>query len=247
MRMLAFASRNRKELTRDPLTLIFGVGFPVVLLFLMNMIYRSVSAIAGPGATPQFEINNLLPGMMVFGLSFLSLFGGLLISGDRDSSFLMRLFASPLTAADFIVGYALPILFVAIVQGLICIVVGVILGAQLSWQLLLSLAALIPCALLYVAFGLLLGSVFSYKQVGGISSILVNLAAWMSGTWFELKLIGGAYETICHVLPFAHAVELVRKVLAGSTDIWFNLVMVLGWSIAIFALAIVLFKKKMKH
>lgn len=245
MRMLAFASRNRKELTRDPLTLIFGVGFPVVLLFLMTMISRSVGDIAG-ASVPQFEMNNLLPGMMVFGLSFLSLFCGMLLAEDRDRSFLLRLFSSPLKASDYIMGYALPVAFVAVLQNIICMAVALLLGASLTWRLLPTLLALLPCSLLFVSLGLLLGTLFSNNQVGGISSILINVAAWLSGTWFELKLIGGVFEKICYLLPFAHAVDLVRKVYAGSSDIWLNLAVVLLYGIAIFALATVLFKKRMK-
>ena len=42
MRMKSFAARSRKEILRDPLTLIFGMGMPVVLLLLLNMIQRNV-------------------------------------------------------------------------------------------------------------------------------------------------------------------------------------------------------------
>lgn len=248
MRMLAFASRNRKELTRDPLTLLFGVGFPVVLLILMTIINNSVSAATGVAdTTPQFQMDNLMPGMMVFGLSFLSLFGGMLIAGDRDNSFLMRLFSSPLSAWDYIAGYALPIFLVALAQSIICIGVGVALGATLSWRLLLALVAVLPAAFLYVGFGLLLGSVFSYRQVGGVSSILINLAAWMSGTWFQLELIGGGFKAVCNILPFANAVDLVRKAFSGSGDVLANLLITLAWASAIFVLATVAFKKKMKQ
>ena len=40
-KMLFFASRNRKELLRDPLSLIFGIGFPVVLLLLLHLLRRT--------------------------------------------------------------------------------------------------------------------------------------------------------------------------------------------------------------
>ena len=42
MRMLAFARRNWKEILRDPLTLAFGAGFPLVLLLLFSLIQRNV-------------------------------------------------------------------------------------------------------------------------------------------------------------------------------------------------------------
>lgn len=97
MRSLVFASRNRKELLRDPLNLAFGIGFPVVLLLLLSAIQANIPV-------SLFEISSLSPGVAVFGLSFMSLFSGTLIAKDRTTSFLMRLFASPLTASDFILG-----------------------------------------------------------------------------------------------------------------------------------------------
>ncbi|MDO4564401.1 MAG: ABC transporter permease [Clostridia bacterium] len=246
MRMLALASRNQKELLRDPLTLIFGVGFPLVLLILMTIIENSVSASTGI-SVPQFELQNLLPGLLVFGLSFLCLFCGMLLAGDRESSFLMRLFASPLTALDYLSAYALPILAVAVAQSLICLGAGLLLGAEVSLRLILLVLALLPSALLFIAIGLLFGTLFTYKQVGGVSSIVVNVAAWLSGTWFELKLVGGVFERICYYLPFAHAVELAKKAYAGAGDITVNLLCVLGYALAVFALAGLMFRRRMKQ
>ena len=121
MRSLAFASRNRKELLRDPLNLAFGIGFPVVLLFLLSAIQANIPV-------SLFRIARLSPGVAVFGLSFMSLFSGTLIAKDRTTSFLMRLFASPLSASDFILGYVLPLLPIALAQSAICFVTSFFLG-----------------------------------------------------------------------------------------------------------------------
>ncbi|MDO4543338.1 MAG: ABC transporter permease [Clostridia bacterium] len=245
MKMLAFAKRNRKEMMRDPLTLVFGVGFPVVLLLLMTIIERSVSGSTGVRVS-QFEMQNLLPGLLVFGLSFLSLFSGMLLAGDRESSLLLRLFASPMKTLDYLLGYALPLMLVAVLQSLICLFVGLILGASLSWRLLLMLLSLLPCAMLFLGFGLMLGSFMTYKQVGGAASIVVNVAAWLSGTWFELALIGGAFERICYLLPFAHAVDLVRKAYSGSGNVLENLLFVILYALLLLLIAALLFHRRIK-
>src|SRR5690554_4961538 len=98
MKTLAFASRNSKEITRDRTNLAFGIGFPVVLLLLLTAIQTNVPV-------ELFSIEHLTPGIAIFGLSFISLFSGMLIAKDRSTSFMMRLFTSPLNAADFIFGY----------------------------------------------------------------------------------------------------------------------------------------------
>ena len=104
MRMFLFAKRNIKEILRDPINLFFSLGFPLVLLVLLSIIN---SAIPPEAKNTMFQIKNLAPGLAMFGSVFMALFAGMLLSKDRTSSFLMRLFTSPMTAADFILGYTL--------------------------------------------------------------------------------------------------------------------------------------------
>ena len=109
MRLLTFSSRNAKEILRDPLNVAFSLGFPVILLFLM-------SAIGANAPVSIFEIETLTPGITVFGLSFMTLFSATLIARDRETALLQRLYTTPLTSADFIFGYVLPILPIAVAQ-----------------------------------------------------------------------------------------------------------------------------------
>ena len=239
MRMKSFAARSRKEILRDPLTLIFGMGMPVVLLLLLNMIQRNVPV-------EIFALASITPGMAVFSFSFISLFAGLLIAKDRSSSFLLRLFASPLTAGEYILGYALPLLPLALLQAVACIAMALVLGLSFGVEILWLLLSLIPTALLYIGVGLLFGVSFTDKQVGGFFSIFVNLTAWMSGIWFDVELVGGAYKSICSLLPFYHAVELARAGLQADFSALFPHVWwVLIYALAILALAVLLFKRKM--
>jgi len=240
MRILVFASRNRKELLRDPLNLAFGIGFPLVLLFLLSAIQASVPV-------NLFEVDKLAPGLAVFGLSFISLFSGTLIATDRTNSFLMRLFASPLTASDFITGYAIPLLPMAIAQSTICFVVAFFLGLKVSLNVLMAIIVLIPAAVLFIGIGLLAGSVLNEKQVGGIcGALLTNVSAWLSGTWFELNLVGGAFETIAYILPFAHAVDATRAAIAGNYALILpHLWWVIGYAVIVMGAAIVMFNRKM--
>ena len=210
MKMLTFANRNAKEILRDPLNLAFGLGFPIVLILLLTAIQSNVPV-------SLFEIGHLTPGITVFGLSFMTLFSATIIAKDRGSSLLQRLYTTPLTAKDFIIGYTLPILPIAVAQTVVCYIVALILGLEFTVNILLAVVCVIPAALLFIAMGLLCGSVFTDKQVGGICGALItNLAAWLSGTWFDLELVGGAFKTVAYALPFVHAVEMERAVLSGN-------------------------------
>ena len=241
MKSLTFASRNVKEILRDPLNLAFGLGFPLVLLLLLSAIQANVPV-------PLFEISKLSPGISVFGLSFMTLFSASLISRDRGSSLLQRLYTTPLTARDFIIGYTLPILPIAVGQSIVCYIFSVILGLELTVSILTAIVLIIPAALLFISLGLLFGSVLNDKQVGGIcGALLTNLSAWLSGVWFDLELVGGAFKKIAYALPFVHAVEMERAALAGNyAQIFPHLWWVLGYTAVSSALAVCLFLKQMK-
>jgi ABC-2 type transport system permease protein len=240
--MLAFALRNTKELLRDPLTLAFGLGFPLALLLLLSAIQAGIPV-------SLFEISHLTPGITVFGLSFLTLFSATILAKDRSTSLLRRLYTTPLTPTDFILGYTLPILPMALGQSAVCYAVALLLGLTPTVHILTALACILPVSLLYVAMGLLFGSILSDKQVGGIcGALLTNLSAWLSGTWFDLDLVGGAFQKIAYALPFVHAVELERAVLAGRyCEILPHLWWVIGYATLAMTAAVLIFLRQMKR
>ena len=211
MRMLTFAKRCAKEILRDPLTLCFGLGFPLVLLLLLSSIQASIPV-------PLFEIDRLTPGITVFGLSFMTLFSATLVARDRESALLQRLYTTPLTGFDFIVGYMLPILPIALSQTAICYLFAIPLGLTVSANIVYAILGMLPMAVFNIALGLLCGSVLGVKQVGGLcGALLTNLSAWLSGVWFDLSLVGGLFEKAANVLPFAHAVRMAQALFSGNT------------------------------
>ena len=241
MKMLSFSSRTAKEILRDPLNIVFGLGFPVVLLLLLSAIQANIPV-------SLFEIQNLTPGITVFGLSFMTLFSATLIAKDRESAFIKRLFTAPLTAADFICGYALPILPIAVAQSIICYITAAVLGMKISINVVYAVLFIIPVSVFFIALGLLCGSIFNVKQVGGIcGALLTNLTAWLSGVWFDLDLVGGAFKKIAYALPFVHAVELERAVISGEfSNIFPHLWWIIGYSAAAVLIAVYAFLKSMK-
>ena len=241
MRMLTFAKRTMKEILRDPLTLLFGLGFPGILILLLSAIQANIPV-------SLFEIDRLTPGMTVFGLAFMTLFSASLIAKDRESAFLTRLYATPMKAVDFILGYTLPLIPVAVTQSLFCYLIGLALGVKLTVNILLCLLLIIPISLFFIGLGLLFGSILSQKQTGGIcGALLTNLTAWLSGIWFDLELVGGAFHAIANALPFYHAVQMEQAAFAGNySAILPHLLWVAGYAVAVVALAVLLFLKQMR-
>ncbi len=241
MRLLTFAKRNLLEIVRDPLNLSFLFGFPIVLLLLLSAIQANIPV-------SLFEIAHLAPGVAVFGLSFMTLFSATLIAKDRQSSFMHRLYTTPMTPVDFILGYTLPLIPIALAEGVATYIFAIILKLDITVNILLSILLLIPVALLFIGLGLLSGSVFNDKQVGGsCGALLTNLAAWLSGIWFDLDLVGGAFKKIAYALPFVHSVEMQRAIIAGNyADVFPHLWWVLGYAIVILTAAVLLFLRQMK-
>jgi len=209
MRMLTFAGRCAKEILRDPINLAFGLGFPLVLLVLLSALQRSIPA-------PLFAIDRLTPGITVFGLSFFTLFAATLVARDRESALLQRLYTTPLTGFDFILGYLLPLLPMALAQAAVCYLAAVPLGLTVGAGILYAVLGSLPMAVFSISLGLLCGSIFHVKQVSGIcGALLTNLSAWLSGVWFDLELVGGLFEKIAHALPFYHGAELAKGLFQG--------------------------------
>ena len=212
MKMLTFARRCARELLRDPLNLAFGLGFPLVLLYLLSALQRNIPV-------PLIEIDTLAPGITVFGLAFLTLFSATLIARDRETALLQRLYTTPLTGPDFILGYLLPLLPIALGQTALCYLAAIPLGLTVSGNILWAILGSIPMAVFNISLGLLCGSVLGVKQVGGVcGALLTNLSAWLSGVWFDLSLVGGTFEKIANALPFLHAAELEKALFRGDVQ-----------------------------
>lgn len=237
-RTLLFAQRTAREILREPINLFFGLGFPVVLLLLLSAIQHNVPV-------PLFEPASLTPGIALFGLSFLSLFSAQLIAKDRESAFLLRLFTTPLTPFNYILGYILPLLPMALAQSGLCYLTALLLGLAPSASILLAILAALPASLFFLAVGLLCGSLLSVKAAGGLcGALLTNLTAWLSGAWFDVSLVGGPFEAAANALPFLHGTLLGRAILAG-TPAAEHLLWMLGYGIVFLVLAIWAFRRQM--
>ena len=241
MRMITFAKRCTKEILRDPINLGFGLGFPLVLLLLLSALQANIPV-------SLFEIDTLTPGITVFGLSFMTLFSATLVAKDRESALLQRLYTTPLTGFDFIIGYMLPLLPIALGQTVICYLFAIPLGLTLTVHMIYAVIGMIPMAIFNIALGLLCGSILGVKQVGGIcGALLTNLSAWLSGVWFDLKLVGGVFEKIANALPFVHAVEMEKALFSGDFGLAATHILpIVLYSVAITVIAVFCFLRQMK-
>ena len=111
-RIRLFTVRTLREILRDPLSFVICLGVPLVLLVAMYALFSPTE--------PWFTLDMLTPGIAVFSGAFAMLYMALLVSRDRATWFLTRLYSSPLTDGDFVLGYALPGILIGAGQLVIC-------------------------------------------------------------------------------------------------------------------------------
>lgn len=242
MRALAFAGRCTKEIVRDSISLFFGIVFPIILLLILSALNNNVPV-------DIFNIGQLMPGIAVFSLSFIALFAAQTLGKDRSTSYLIRLLTTPMKASDFIIGYTLPLGIFAVLQSITCFIVAYFLGMELSFYHVFALIALFMTSAIFIGIGLLCGSLFSEKAAVGLcGALLTNLTAFLSGAWLDLSLVGGAFEKVAYALPFVHAVNLVRAIVAEDFNAMFpHLYVVVVYAVILFSLSIFIFKYKIQQ
>lgn len=249
-RIIAFAGRNLKELLRDPLSYIFCIGFPLVMLIAMTMVNSSIPAEAG---MTIFRIDNLSAGISVFGMTFVMLFTCLSVSKDRAGSFLVRLYASPMRPWDFIIGYMMPVFVLAVAQSIVTfaasLIVGVVTDVELSiLGCMAAVVALLPLSVMMISTGLLFGTLFSEKAAPGLCSIVISLASFLGGVWFDVEGIDGVLNDICTALPFFHGTKAGRMAVAldFGSEFRLHIAVMSGYAAAVTVISILLFRRKMK-
>ncbi len=239
MKAVWLAKRNSKEILRDPLSLVLGVLLPVFFIVLFYIISKNAPI-------EVFNSVNIVPGVTVFGFTFTTMFIGLLIAKDKSSSFLTRLFISPLKSRDYIFGYFFPSLPVSFIIAVCCLLTGILVGIPLSWNLLFTFLSFLPFIIFSSFIGIFLGAVCSENQVVALGNIYIISSAMLGGAWMDLNVLGKNIKSVTDVLPFSHAIEASRIILSGRPDnIWVHLLIVTGYAILFFFLSIFFFNKKM--
>ena len=249
MRSLTFGRRNVKEILRDPLSYIFCLGFPLVMLVVFTIVSGSIPSEAN---VEIFKLQSMAPSMAVFGLTFIMLFNCIQVSKDGSSAFLIRLYASPMKPTDYIMGYTLPLIVLSLAQSLITFVFSIVIGCFTGYyfnlgNVVLCMITMLPTALLFVALGMFFGTVFSDKSAPPMSSIMISAASILGGMWMDIDSIGGNFLKISKVLPFYHGVKAARFAIQGEyAKIGKPVLIVIVYALAIFLLSALVFRRKMQ-
>jgi ABC-2 type transport system permease protein len=239
MRVYVLTIRNLKEISRDPLSLGIAVALPLALLLTLQAL--------GSEDIPFMQPTLLTPGIVLFGFVMVMFSSAMIMSKDRETAFLSRLLATPLRPAEFVAGYSVPYVVVALVQASTLFAVGWLLGLEIDGSVLLVAMMMFLMAVFFVALGMIFGSFLTLGQVSGAYALVLLLTIF-GGAWFDLEEIGGMFLTIGDGLPFKHALDATRAVMAdgaGLGDIANDLYWMIGYTVAALALAVAAFRRRM--
>jgi ABC-2 type transport system permease protein len=238
MTFVPLARRNAQEMLRDPLSLGIAIALPVVLLFALEAL--------GGTSTPYLTATLLTPGIVLFGFVMVMFSSAMILARDRETSLLARLLTTPVTSRDFVAGYSLPYIGIAIVQGAILLAIGGLLGLTVAGSIVPVVLVFGLMAVFYVALGVIFGALLTVAQTSGAYALVLILTIF-GGAWFDLNEIGGVFLTVGDLLPFKHALDATRAVLAdgaGFGDISADLAWVAGYAVAASALAVATFRRR---
>ena len=255
-KVLNFYKRNLKEVLRDPIIYIFCLGFPIVMFLLFFVINKFSS-----GNTPIFEVLSLLPGIMVFSYSFVMLTLAIIVSKDKQTFFLKRLYSSPMKSYHFILGYFLVGLFIGVLQTVVCVIAGLLISLISNMgfipigNILLLIITQLPILITNIFLGILFGTIFNDKSAPGICSVFISLAGILGGCWMPIETMGG-FGTFCRFLPFYPSVYIGRVTTNAisalgvpymfDTVAYWGLIPIFVFMIASIILTIVVFNKNME-
>lgn len=235
MRILTFTKRNFKEIIRDPLSIIFAILLPLFLLYIF-MQFKIPSEV--------YSIENFTPGIIIFSLSFITMFTATLVAKDRSTSLTIRLGVSPMKGIDYILGYGLSVIPIVLIQSILFFAVAIILGLNFSVNIIYTILVVIPISVLFILLGILIGTITSEKSSSGVSSIIVQLVAFTSGMYFSTDMVGSTFNTICKILPFKSVLNVTKGILNNNiTNLKSSIVLINIYIIIIAVFAVALFKK----
>ena len=201
------------------------------------------TAIANP------VVNWFIPGMSVYGLMILIPTIANIMVRDRLRGFLARLMTTPAHPSDFIFGYTIPFVPLIIVSTAIYLGVGFLIGLNVIGNFGLAYLILFITGICCLGLAIIIGTVSrSEDQASGVPWIFIVPLAMISGTWFEVEYMPAAVTKVAGVFPVIHAINACRDVISGGeslSGISHDLYWLVGWTVALFVIGIVLFRRSM--
>lgn len=235
MTLAVLTKRNFKEMFRDPLSLVFCIIFPLLMLLLMQIVFANFEF-----APNNFKIESYASGICVFGFTFTSLFVALQISGDKTTSFIKRINIAPIRHSTYLLSYFVSALALCLIQAVLFFTVSLCFGFPFNINFLLSIIYLLPSAIFYISFGILIGTICkNQQQTGPLSSVFISLTGIFAGVFMPLDSFKGGFKNFINILPFCHTTQIASNLFSvGAKCIYPHILYILAYTIVLWAIII---------
>jgi ABC-2 type transport system permease protein len=212
---------------------LFALGFPIVLYFLIAGPNKNEYNLAGSGLSAPLYY---MVGLASFGAmnAMLAIAGR--IATERTAGWNRQLRLTPLTGRQYFRAKILTGYMTAVAALLLLFVAGSALGVRLDTRDWVKMTALILVGLIpFGALAIWLGHLITADAIGPAVGGLVAVLAVLGGVWFPLK--SGALYQIGRALPSYWLVQASHVAVGGQGWGKTGWLVVAGWSIALSVLA----------
>ncbi len=243
--MITFAELELRRLKHDPIEIFTRAIQPILWLTVFAEIIGSRMKI--PMGVNY--VTYIAPGVMMQSAIFISLAYGIMLVWERDSGILKRLLTIPLKRIVIVSGRALAGAIRASTQLLVILLIAYAVGANLCYNpinILLALIVLIIGCMGFTALSILIASLLKTRErfMGIINAITMPLF-FTSNALYPIEIMPLALKIIALGNPLTYIVEVLRGLLIfnESTNILFDLGIVIIFTISSIVLASIWFRK----
>jgi ABC-2 type transport system permease protein len=212
--------RHLRNLFRQPAWIAISLIQPVVWLLLYGALFRKIVEIPGFGADSYIDF--LTPGVVVMTCLFSAGWSGMGLIDDLDRGVVDRFLVSPASRGSLIAGRLIQGAMVGVIQALIIIVLGLLVGATYPGGLA-GLSALTVCAvLLGTAIGALSNGVALLSRreetMIAVSNFVLLPLTFLSSVFMAQALMPQWMQDVAQYNPVNWAVQAGRAALAANGD-----------------------------
>jgi ABC-2 type transport system permease protein len=197
------------------------------------------------------SVTFVVPGLFgVILMAFPPLLTALAISREKETGSIQQIFASPITPAEFLAGKLVPYGVIAFIQIVMVMAIGFVwFGVAPRGSLSLLFGAGLVYVFCTVGIGLLVSTVTRSQLVAMLLALIVTMmpSFLFSGFLFPIFAMPYMLQLYTRIFPARYFIDLSRGIVvkgAALPDLWPTIALLLIYTLAVFALAVWRFRKK---
>lgn len=210
--------RHIRTTLRIPIWIVVTLVQPVIWLTLFGQLFRRVVEIPGFEATSYIEF--LTPGVVIMTAMFGSAWSGMSLIEDLNEGVIDRLLATPVHRGAIIAARVLHAALTVLVQSIIILALGLILGARFDGGIAGPFAILLLAALLGAGFSALSNGVALLTRREETLIAVVNFfglpLTFLSTAFMASELMPGWIRFLAQGNPLNWGVNGARDAMAGG-------------------------------